>query len=242
MNGCQLIRAQGSKLGDLQTQVNRISQVVTGLADSTPSVDFAPLSDLKALQTSVSGLSAVGSLVASSKGLDCRAMRNMNAARKAQMDNIFPSGDRSFTMCQQKADWDMTTKAFTDFMPSDAKWVNITPMKVCTPMLAQNGLFGASVMCSDSLPNAMAHAADMRTIRDRCLAEVAAEVSSCTHKHTLAQDVFCGTVAQDKCDTTSMFNGMMCSWHMNDTLKKHECMSSRRAGKEAWKVQCASAA
>jgi hypothetical protein len=240
MNGCTLMRAQGAKLDDLQTQISRVAGAVTGLADSASSGDFAPLSELQTLQTSVAGISPLGSLLAKSNGLDCRELR---AGDAAQMNNILPGG-RSFTMCQPAAAWTATTTAFGEFLPAGATWVTVTGAAVkpvCTPMPARSGLFGPAVMCSGSVSEAMAHAVDMRTIRDRCLVEVAANVSSCKYQDTLAENVFCSTVTtQGKCDVTTMYNGLMCSWHP-DATGKNVCMSSRQAGKEMWKAQCTAA-
>jgi hypothetical protein len=98
------------------------------------------------------------------------------------------------------------------------------------------------MLCADSLPEAMAYAVDLRTIRDRCLfaddlagSQGDVTPSICTHKDDLAEGVFCSTVPKSTCNTTSMKNGIMCTWTDNT------CKSTAQAWNQINREQCTSA-
>lgn len=116
-------------------------------------------------------------------------------------------------------------------------------------MPARSGLFGASVLCADSLPEAMAHAVDLGTIRDRCSFTGVTDVTDvttrtaggsgsgdviCTHTDTLEAETYCASVGKDTCNTTSMKNGIMCTW------SEDICKSTKQAGNELKSWQCTS--
>jgi hypothetical protein len=93
----------------------------------------------------------------------CRA-----ATGTGDFGELFPGG-RAFTLCQPSASWGATDQAFAELLPEGGKWTAATAHPVCTPLPARPGLFGASVLCAGTLPEALAYAADLRTVKDRCV-------------------------------------------------------------------------
>jgi uncharacterized protein YdcH (DUF465 family) len=230
----QISGVMGSTSNALDAAVTEINKKITQINDDITQISSAS-SDFSVQQ--------IGSLVADSTGMQCRALAGGSSE---DMDAILPGG-RAFTFCQPESAWANTTQSFATFMPAGATWTNATAAAVCTPLPARTGLFGESMLCADSLPEAMAYAVDLRTIRDRCLfaddlagsqgdvTPRSVDASICTHKDDLAEGVFCSTVPKSTCNTTSMKNGIMCTWTANT------CKSTAQAGNQINREQCTSA-
>jgi hypothetical protein len=242
MNTCQ-------RISTLQTQINGVatsasSDLAAAVEDINLQIDQIN-ADIEGIASASSdvGVEQLGALIADPAQLQCCAL---SGGGNDEMAAILPGG-RDFTLCQSEDAWASTTQSFATFMPTGSAWDNATPAAVCTPLPARSGLFGESVLCAASLPQAMAYAVDLRTIKDRCLfveedgatftktTRTGPTVSLCTHKDTLDEGVFCSTVPKSTCNTTSMYSGLMCTWSVD------ACKSTKQAGNEMTSDQCTSA-
>lgn len=231
MSTCSALRLHAAKLDDLQRQLNGIGSAIATVTEVAGSLEH--------LQTSDGSTTAlISALIGDPNGKECRSLAGGTASAVAQ---VLPGG-RDFAVCQPAGGWASTATQFADLLPAGAAWkATATPGPVCTP-LPGTDLFAGAVLCAASLPEALAYGVDLRTVRQRRQdaapapdagdsAEV--DVSICMHKDTMGFFGSCSNVKQDACDVTSMFNGVMCKW------KDNKCMTSKQAGDEILREQCA---